>query len=76
MSNPVVRAGQFGLTVRDPRGRPRRLPGIGWFDNSTGRYMNVMRNAGDGESWVTVTPADNGRISHRLSEELLGALKV
>lgn len=76
MKNPVVRAGQFGVSVRDPHGRTRRLPGIGWFDTAAGRYMNVMRQAGGGEAWITLTPADNGRIAHRLSEELLSALKA
>jgi hypothetical protein len=75
MKQPVIRAGQFGITVRDQQGRSNRLPGIGWFDTAAGRYMNVVRKAGDGESWLTLTPADGGRIAHRLSEELLKALQ-
>ncbi|TCO58055.1 ESX secretion-associated protein EspG [Actinocrispum wychmicini] len=75
MQRPVVRAGQFGITVRDPHGKATRLPGITWFDTDAGRYMNVLRAASDGEEWLTLTPADSGRISHRLSEELLHALK-
>jgi hypothetical protein len=75
MKQPVLRAGQFGITIRDPHGRSNRLPGIGWFDTDAGRYMNVVREASDGESWLTLTPADSGRIAHRLSEELLKALQ-
>jgi hypothetical protein len=75
MKQPVLRAGQFGITVRDQQGRSKRLPGIGWFDTDTGRYMNVVREASDGEAWLTLTPADGGRIAHRLSEELLKALQ-
>ncbi|RSM82199.1 ESX secretion-associated protein EspG [Kibdelosporangium aridum] len=70
MQRPVLRAGQFGITVRDRQGRVNRLPGIGWFDTDAGRYMNVIR-----EAWLTLTPADGARIAHRLSEELLRALQ-
>ncbi|CAM4183597.1 ESX secretion-associated protein EspG [Kibdelosporangium persicum] len=70
MQRPVIRAGQFGITVRDRQGRPNRLPGLAWFDTDAGRYMNVVR-----ESWLTLTPADSGRIVHRLSEDLLRALQ-
>jgi hypothetical protein len=75
MKRPIIRAGQFGITVRDPQGRARRLSGVGWFDTDAGRYMNIVRQASDGESWITLTPADGPRIAHRLSEELLAALQ-
>jgi hypothetical protein len=76
MQRPIIRAGQFGITIREPHGRSRRLPGIGWFDTDAGRYMNLVRGASDGESWLTLTPADSPRIAHRLSEELLKALQA
>jgi hypothetical protein len=75
MQRPIIRAGEFGITVRDPRGKARRLPGISWFDTDAGRYMNMVRAATDGEEWLTLTPADGSRIAHRLSEELLQALR-
>jgi len=75
MQRPITRAGEFGVTVRDPQGRPRRLPGISWFDTEAGRFMNIVRRSGDGEEWLTLTPADGSRIAHRLSEELLQALR-
>jgi hypothetical protein len=75
MQRPIIRAGEFGITVRDPHGRSHRLPGISWFDTDAGRYMNMVRAASNGERWLTLTPADGGRIAHRLSEELLQALR-
>jgi hypothetical protein len=75
MQRPIVRAGQFGITDREPNGRLQRLPGISWFDTDAGRYMNIVREASDGESWLTLTPADGSRVAHRLSEELLQALR-
>jgi ESX secretion-associated protein EspG len=75
MQRPIIRAGEFGVTVRDPKGKAQRLQGISWFDTDAGRYMNMMRAASDGEEWLTLTPADGSRIAHRLSEELLQALR-
>jgi hypothetical protein len=75
MQRPIIRAGEFGVTVRDLHGRTRRLPGISWFDTEAGRFMNIVRKSGDGEEWLTLTPADGSRIAHRLSEELLQALR-
>jgi len=75
MQRPVIRAGEFGVTVRDPHGKATRLPGISWFDTDAGRYMNTLRAATDGEEWLTLTPADGSRIAHRLSEELVQALR-
>jgi hypothetical protein len=75
MQRPIIRAGEFGVTVRDPHGRAQRLPGLSWFDTDAGRFMNMVRQTGDGEEWLTLTPADGSRIAHRLSEELLQALR-
>ncbi|ALG05948.1 ESX secretion-associated protein EspG [Kibdelosporangium phytohabitans] len=75
MQRPVLRAGQFGITVRDRQGRTNRLPGIGWFDTDAGRFMNIVRSAQGGEAWLTLTPADGPRMAHRISEELLRALQ-
>jgi hypothetical protein len=75
MERPVVRAGSFGIGLRDEHGRPRRLPGIGFFDTDQGRYTTSVMRGVDGEDWTTLAPSDNERLSHRLTQTLLAALK-
>jgi hypothetical protein len=65
---PVLRAGQLGVTRVDDSGRRHREPGIGWFDTDEGRYATTVTPGPDGEDWVTVWPADNARLIHRLTE--------
>ena len=65
---PVWCAGQLGVTRTDDAGRRHRLPGIAWFDTDDGRYATTMARGRDGEDWVTLWPADNARLTHRLSE--------
>ena len=66
-----VRGGQFGLTTvsRPSRVRAgvrtRNQTVISWFDTANGRYLMVYDGA-----WVSLAPADAGRIAHRI-EELL-----
>lgn len=76
MQRPVVRAGQFGVTLRDERGRVRRSPGISWFDNDDGRYVTTVARGGDGEDWVTVAPADGPRLVRRLTEEISAVTRI
>lgn len=71
---PRLRAGQFGLAVRDRQGRERRAPQVAWFDNDQGRYMSQRRRGQDGQDWLTHTPADNARIAAQLAQELNGIL--
>lgn len=66
----VVRAGQLGVTSVDESGRRHRGPGLGWFDTDDGRYATTMTRGPDGADWVTVWPADNDRLAHRLTESL------
>lgn len=68
MEQPVLRAGQLGVTVTDESGRRRRQPGPAWFDTEDGRYATTMSTGPDGDDWVTVWPADNARLVHRLAE--------
>jgi hypothetical protein len=75
MERPVVRAGSFGIGVRDENGKPRRLSGIGFFDTDQGRYATSVMRGVDGQDWTTLAPSDNARLSHRLTETLLTALK-
>lgn len=70
MDRPVLRAGQLGVTRYEESGRRRREPGIGWFDTDEGRYATTMAPGPDGEDWVTMWPADNARLAHRLAETL------
>ena len=62
------RAGQLGVTRIDDAGRRRRLPGMTWFDTDDGRYATTLNSGSDGEEWITLWPADNARLAHRLSE--------
>ncbi|HEV7649094.1 MAG TPA: ESX secretion-associated protein EspG [Actinophytocola sp.] len=68
LEKPVRRAGQLGVTCTDDAGRRHRLPGIAWFDTDDGRYATTMARGRDGEDWVTLWPADNFRLAHRLGE--------
>jgi hypothetical protein len=74
LERPVLRAGQLGIMLRDQRGRQQRLPGIGWFDTDQGRYATIVKRGSDGEDWTTLSPVDNARLSHRLTETLVTAL--
>ncbi|MCT2582623.1 ESX secretion-associated protein EspG [Actinophytocola gossypii] len=72
MERPVLRAGQLGVTLVDESGRRDRAPGITWFDTDDGRYATTTTPGQDGEDWVTVWPADNARLAHRLTEAVTG----
>lgn len=67
-ARPVLRAGQLGVTRVEESGRRQREPGIGWFDTEDGRYATTITAGPDGADWVTVWPADNARLAHRLAE--------
>jgi hypothetical protein len=75
MERPILRAGSIGVLLRDDHGRLQRLPGIGFFDNDLGRYTTTVLRGPDGEDWTTLSPADNARLSHRLAETLVTALR-
>jgi hypothetical protein len=76
MERPVVRGGSFGMVLRDERGKLQRLPGIAFFDTDQGRYTTSMVRGPDGEDWTTLSPADNPRLAHRLTEMLVAALRT
>jgi hypothetical protein len=73
MEKPVLRAGQLGVVRADEDGKRRRLTGIAWFDTDDGRYATTMTRGRDGEDWVTLWPADNARLTHRLAEIIAGS---
>lgn len=66
-----VRGGQFGVTTTGratrlgPGARNRAKTMVTWFDTGDGRYLMVHDGA-----WVSLAPADGGRIAHRIDELL------
>ncbi|MGA6165867.1 ESX secretion-associated protein EspG [Amycolatopsis magusensis] len=71
---PKKRIGQFTAFVRARDGSPVNLAPIAWFDNEDGRYFSTMRQAADGQQWLTYAPADNARIAQQLFQQLEGYL--
>jgi hypothetical protein len=53
--------GQFGVS----RGSSRAATLVTWFDTHQGRYLMVSK-----DSWLSIAPADNRLIEHRLAEVL------
>jgi hypothetical protein len=64
-----IRGGQFGVTTTSRAtsvragARTRAKTMITWFDTAEGRYLMVH----DG-TWISIAPADAGRIAHRVEE--------
>jgi hypothetical protein len=75
LERPLIRAGTIGVLLRDEHGKIQRLPGIGFFDTDQGRYTTSSLRGPDGEDWTTLTPTDNARLTHRLTETLVTALR-
>jgi len=75
LDRPLVRAGTIGVLLRDEHGKIQRLPGIGFFDTDQGRYTTTSLRGPDGEDWTTLSPTDNARLTHRLTETLVTALR-
>ncbi|RZQ62034.1 ESX secretion-associated protein EspG [Amycolatopsis suaedae] len=67
---PKLRIGQFTAFVRDDRGAEVDMSPLAWFDNEDGRYLVTMRDAEDGQQWVTYAPADNARIGQQLYSQV------
>lgn len=72
----VTRMGQFGAAVRPVRhGQPgprRRGPyAVSFYDNAEGRWQFTRRPSGDGREWATLSPADQPRLVHAVSELLV-----
>ena len=65
-SRPVLGAGQFSVRVREG-GRVRRAGGVSWFVTDVGAYLGTVVPGRGGQDWVTVTPADPGRVASRLA---------
>ncbi|SFT08952.1 ESX secretion-associated protein EspG [Saccharopolyspora flava] len=56
--------GQFGVS----RGTRRATTLVTWFDTDQGRYLMVGKDA-----WLSIAPADNKKIEHRLADVLAEA---
>lgn len=65
-ARPVLGAGQFSVRVR-AGGRVRRVGGISWFSTDAGGYCGGVAPGRGGEDWLTLTPADPGRVATRLA---------
>ena len=67
-----LRIGQFTVYRPGRDGKPHPGSPTAWFDTEEGRYFVTSRNAEDGQSWLTYSPADNARIARHLFEQLQG----
>jgi hypothetical protein len=70
---PRLRGGQIGANARNPMGGRSRSPVLSWFDTETGRYLTQATRGHDGRDWITIAPADQATLRHRLGEMLAGA---
>lgn len=59
LANNRRAGGQFGVS----RGTRRATTLVTWFDTHQGRYLMVSQG-----SWLSIAPADNKRIEHRLAD--------
>lgn len=71
----VTRMGQFGAAarhVRQGRSGPRRRGpyAVSFYDTAEGRWQFTRRPSGDGREWATLSPADQPRLVHAVSELL------
>ena len=66
LADSRVAGGQFGVSVPTGAGRADRMGTlVSWFDTAEGRYLMVLQ-----DDWLSVAPADNARIEHRLAQVL------
>lgn len=71
MVTGVRRQGQFGASARNRWGHRRRAPHVvGFFDTDAGRYLQLRVTAEDGQTWSTISPADNRLLTQQLSDLL------
>ena len=71
MIKDVTHTGNFGAASRDRFGRRRRADRVvSFFDTEDGRYVQVRRPADDGTLWTTISPADNRKLNHHVTELL------
>jgi hypothetical protein len=71
MVTGVRRQGQFGASARNRWGHRRRASHVvGFFDTDAGRYLQLRTAGEDGQSWSTISPADNRLLVQQLSDLL------
>lgn len=71
MIKDVAHMGNFGAAARDRLGRRRRgRRVVSFFDTEDGRYVQIRRPADDGTMWTTISPADQRKLTHHVTELL------
>ncbi|HEX3789218.1 MAG TPA: ESX secretion-associated protein EspG [Pseudonocardiaceae bacterium] len=71
MLDGMTLRGQFGVELATRDGRLRRAEQvIAFHDTPRGRYLYLTRRSPDGQTWATVTPADNVRLAQCVWELL------
>jgi EspG family len=70
LAKPRLRGGQIVANARDRTGRRHRSRPTEWFDTDTGRWTARLQRTGDGGEYLTVVPADSGRIATQVAEML------
>ena len=68
MGTPRRRGGQLGVNLRKQLGGRLRSPVLAWFDDESGRYLTYRKTGPDGREWITIAPADDAALRHRLAE--------
>jgi hypothetical protein len=66
-ARPVSGAGQFTVRVREPSGKLRNAGGLSWFTTDVGSYAGSLSPGRGGQEWMSVAPADRGRLAGRLA---------
>ncbi|AOS61741.1 ESX secretion-associated protein EspG [Actinoalloteichus hymeniacidonis] len=68
MAGAPIRLGQFGVGVALPSGGRRRASRVlAFHDTESGRHLQLRRRTESGD-WLTMTPADNRKITAALQE--------
>lgn len=73
MVTGVRRQGQFGASAKNRWGHRRRAQHVvGFFDTAGGRYLQLRAAGEDGQTWSTISPADNRLLLTQLTDLLSG----
>jgi hypothetical protein len=65
-ARPVLAAGQFSVRLGSGA-RSSRIGGVSWFVTDVGAYLGAREPGRAGQDWVSVAPADNGRLAARVA---------
>ncbi|MEO6088326.1 MAG: ESX secretion-associated protein EspG [Umezawaea sp.] len=71
MMRDASNRGQFGTATRDKWGKRHRSDRVlAFYDTPEGRYVQLRRATPGQQPWSTVSPVDNRRLDHHLTELL------